>query len=193
MTITRDFFQRDTLTVAEELCGCRLESTVDGVKTAGIIVETEAYLGPKDKAAHSYKGRTERVRALYGPKGCAYIYLIYGMYWCLNLSAGPGDAPECVLLRALEPTEGIEAMKTRRGTENVRNLCSGPGKLTGALGITGALYGADLCGGSALTLFPGEKPVEVARSKRIGVDYAEEAKDFLYRFTVAGSSFLSRK
>lgn len=194
MTLPRDFFARDTLTVAKELLGTRLVSHVDGVETSGLIVETEAYLGPMDPAAHSYKGRTERVRALYAGKGLAYIYLIYGMYLCLNFSAGATDSPDCVLIRALEPVSGMDIMARRRRTDKITNLCSGPGKLCAALGVTRELYGVKLYDPSSpLTLEPGMTGFEVKALPRVGIDYAGDAKNWPWNFTVDGNKYVSKR
>ncbi|MGM9522156.1 MAG: DNA-3-methyladenine glycosylase [Oscillospiraceae bacterium] len=193
MIVKRNFFEGATLSVAEQLIGCTLISRIGGVETGGIIVETEGYLGALDPAAHSYKGKSPRVRVLYGQKGLAYIYLIYGMYWCLNFSTGPEGIPECVLIRALEPTIGIPAMIKRRGTDKLKNLCSGPGKLCGALGITGDNYGCDLCDDtSPLILLENNEPHRIERSARIGIDYAGDARDNLWRFTLSESPFVSK-
>ncbi len=189
-----DFFRRDTLTVARELLGCTLVSRVDGQETRGIIVETEAYCGPSDPASHAYRGRTERVRALYEGKGLAYIYLIYGMYWCLNISCGPETSPDCVLIRALEPMSGIDTMRARRKTAVLKNLCSGPGKLCMALGIDKNAYGAPLYDPSSpLTLETRDRDFPVSASPRIGIDYAGDAKNWLWRFTVNESEYVSKR
>ena len=120
MPISREFFKRDTTVAARELVGHILvRKTAEGIRR-GIIVETEAYLGKSDPAAHSYKGSEERTRVLYGEKGCAYIYLIYGMYSCLNISSGDGENPECILIRALEPMDGINIMSTARKTDKLK-------------------------------------------------------------------------
>ena len=141
MIIPREFYERDTLTVAKSLLGQQLvRRTAEGI-TRGIIVETEAYMGVLDDAAHSYKGKSERVRVQYGPAGCLYIYLIYGMYYCLNITTGPCGVPEVVLIRALEPATGMQLMQKRRGTDRLQNLCSGPGKLCMAMDIGKELYG----------------------------------------------------
>ncbi len=190
----RDFFERDALTVAEELIGCELVSRVDGAETRGAIVETEAYLGYDDSAAHCARGETRRTRALFGEKGHAYIYLIYGMYWCLNISCGSAGRPDCVLIRALEPVEGIDVMSDRRGTNRLANLCSGPGKLCMALSVTGELYGADMCDSSSpLQIVERARTRRVGRSRRVGVDYAGEAADYLYRFFDTDSACVSRR
>jgi DNA-3-methyladenine glycosylase len=192
MILPREFYERDTLTVARDLLGQVLvRETPEGV-TRGIIVETEAYLGELDDAAHSYRGKSERVRVQYGPAGCTYIFMIYGMYYCLNITSGPQGVPEVVLIRALEPVSGIVLMQKRRGTENVKNLCSGPGKLCRAFDIGRGLYGSDLCRAGDLYLESGNKPAETASSKRINIDYAVLTRDMPWRFTVAGSKFLSK-
>lgn len=192
MLIDRSFFQRDTLLAARELIGHKLFCRTSEGEACGIIVETEAYLGQKDDAAHSYRGRTERVRALYGEKGCAYIYLIYGLHLCLNISSGADGVPECILIRALEPVSGIELMEKRRNTDKLRNLCSGPGKLCAALGLKKEHYGADMCDrASGLFIETGEK-LETAAFKRIGVDYAEKCRDELWRFAAVGNEFVSK-
>ncbi len=194
MILPESFYRRDTLTVARELIGCTLVSRVDGEDVRGRIVEAEAYRGPLDPAAHSYRGRTERVRALYEGKGLAYIYLIYGMYWCLNLSCGHEDEPDCVLLRALEPLEGIGVMARRRRTDKLSNLCSGPGKLCAALGVTKALYGVRVFDpASPLTVEAGEGGYSVDVSPRINIDYAGDAKDWLWRFTLSGNPYISKR
>ena len=192
MRVSREFFAQDTVTVAKSLLGQRLvRRSEDGELTAGIIVETEAYCGYEDAACHSYKGKTERTQAMFGPSGHAYIYLIYGMYRCMNVTSGPPDAPEAVLIRALEPTDGIPAMAARRGTEKLRNLCSGPGKLCMAMDIHRGLYGVDLLQDDRLFLEPGISVPHIVASKRINIDYAGEARDHLWRFTVRDSPFVS--
>lgn len=194
MILTVDFYRRDTLTVARELIGCTLVSRADGAETRGVIVETEAYRGRVDPAAHSYRGRTERVRALYEGKGLAYIYLIYGIHCCLNFSSGPENEPECVLIRALEPVGGVDIMSSRRGTDKPAALCSGPGKLCSAMGITRQLYGARLFDPlSPLTVEAGPGGLSVDASPRIGIDYAADAKNWLWRFTMSGNKYLSKR
>lgn len=192
MIIPRAFYERDTLTVAKELLGQILvHETNDGV-TKGIIVETEAYLGELDDAAHSYKGKSERVRIQYGPAGHAYIYLIYGMYYCMNITTGPFGVPEVVLLRALEPVAGLRLMEQRRKTDKPKNLMSGPGKLCQAMGIGKAQYGEDLCREEGLFIEYGGTICQIEASKRIGIEYAVQSRDELWRFTIPGNSFISR-
>lgn len=195
MKITREFYQRDAITVAKDLLGLTLvHETKEGI-TKGIIVETEAYMGLKDAAAHSYKNtRSGRTNVQYGVGGHAYIYLIYGMYYCMNVVTNELNIPEVVLLRALEPIEGIDLMKQRRGTDKILNLCSGPGKLCSAMGINQANYGMDLCGNQLyLEKFPEHKSDEIIASKRINIDYAGDAKDYLWRFTMKDNKYISAK
>jgi DNA-3-methyladenine glycosylase len=191
MIIPREFYERDTLTVARELLGQILVRETDEGIVRGSIVETEGYLGLRDDAAHSYKGKSDRVRVQYGPAGAAYIYMIYGMYHCLNITTGPEGVPEVVLIRALEPVSGIGLMAKRRGTEKLPQLCSGPGKLCRAMAVDKALYGADLCSDGPLRLEYGKTPAETAASKRIGIDYAALCRDKLWRFTIAGNQYVS--
>ena len=134
------FYNRDAADVARDLLGCILESRVRGAKTSGRIVEVEAYLGAEDPAAHTYGGRrTERTEPMFGKPGTTYVYFTYGMHWCMNAVTGPVDHASAVLIRALEPIEGIETMARRRSTRTKRNLCSGPAKLCQALGLDGRL------------------------------------------------------
>lgn len=196
MILERKFYMRDTLISAKELLGKTLVHETSEGTTKGIIVETEAYLGKKDRAAHAYKGNTERTRVLFSSKGCSYVYLIYGIYCCFNISSGPADNPECILIRALEPVYGIEIMDKRRGGKgNIYNLCSGPGKLSEAMGITRDEYGIDLtCRESGFYVEDtGIKVDKIKETTRIGVDYAGEDAALLYRFYIEGNKFISRK
>jgi DNA-3-methyladenine glycosylase len=188
--LSRAFFARDALTVARELLGKTLRHGLAG----GIIVETEAYIGPGDRGSHAYGGRrTKRTEPLFGEAGRAYVYLIYGMYCCLNVVTGLPGEPQCVLIRALRPTLGLETMGLRRGGRPERELCRGPGKLCMALGIDRTLNERDMTRGDFVFL-PGEDipEAEIERSKRIGIDYAGEARDYLWRFTVRGDTYVSR-
>ena len=192
MKLLREFYLRDGLTVARELIGKKIVTNLrDGI-SGGIIVETEAYMGTLDAAAHSYKGKTERTKIFFGAGGFVYVYLIYGMHLCTNVVANVENVPEAVLIRALEPTDGIELMKIRRGKKNLRELCSGPGKLSQALGVTKNFYGADLCG-EEIFIETTDFQTEVTATKRINVDYAGDAANFPWRFIATGNKFLSVK
>ena len=180
--LARSFYERDPREVARSLLGKVL---VNG-SAAGRIVEVEAYLGSDDQAAHSARGLTPRTRVLFGPPGHAYVYLIYGMYECLNIVAEPEGKAGCVLVRALEPLAGIGRMRKRRGG---RELCNGPGKLTQAMGITRKHYGADLTRGPLrVEEWPGD-PFEIAVSPRVGIS---ACKDLPLRFFMKDNPFVSR-
>ena len=163
-------------------------------ETSALIVECEAYLGRKDKAAHSFRGkRTPRNEALFGPPGYAYVYLIYGLYNCFNIVAGALDDPQAVLIRALEPLTGLDLMRQRRKKTDPKLLASGPGRLTQAMGITRELNGTDLLG-ETIFIRPGAgaKPSQIAAAKRIGVDYAEEWAGKPLRFYLRDNLFVSK-
>jgi DNA-3-methyladenine glycosylase len=195
--LPRQFYQQNTITVSQNLLGKILVHKTEEGTTFGKIVETEAYLGPEDKAAHSSGGRrTPRNEVMYGEKGHAYVYLIYGMYNCVNFTAGTVEGkPEAVLIRALEPVEGVELMAKRRGCPAGKpvNLTNGPGRLCMALGISRAQNLLDL---TAPPLYIEDAPLvpasEVVASKRIGVDYAGEWKDRPWRFYVKGNRYVSK-
>ena len=181
------------LTVARECIGKVLVHRSPEGETAGRIVEAEAYRGPLDLAAHSSRGLTKRTAAMFGPPGHAYIYLLYGISWALNLVVARENQPHAVLIRALEPVRGIELMAQRRKLPpDSRSLTNGPGKLTMAMGITGALYGIDLCG-PVLFLEEPEVPARViiGRSERINVDYAGDWALRPWRFYERGNPFVS--
>ena len=176
-------------TVAPDLLGWEVESTIGGVTTAGRIVEVEAYTGPHDPASHAAEriGRTRRNASMFGPAGIAYVYLIYGMHWCLNVVTAQEGFPAAVLVRALEPLAGEATMAARRG--RTHDLCSGPARLCQALGVTGALDGHPL-DRAPLRLIPRE-PVpagRIARSPRIGVTRARERE---LRFFLPGNPHVS--
>jgi DNA-3-methyladenine glycosylase len=180
--LTRAFFTRDAVSVARDLIGVVL--FVDGV--GGVIVEVEAY-DPTDPASHSYEGRrTPRNESMFGPAGQSYVYRSYGVHWCLNFVCGAGGA---VLIRALEPVSGLEAMQRRRGPVKPTQLCAGPGRLTQALGITGALDGKPLDKPPFL-LKPRTGRAEIIIGPRIGITRAVEVP---WRFGMAGSRFVSRR
>jgi DNA-3-methyladenine glycosylase len=158
---------------------------------AGRIVEVEAYLGVGDRAAHSWRGPTDRTRVIFGPPGHAYVYFIYGMYDCLNVVAEPEGMAGCVLIRALEPLSGLRNMRQRRpAARRVEDLASGPGKLTLAMGITRKLNGADLVEGPLQVRRPlDDAPFEIRVTPRIGITHCA---DWPLRFVIAGSRFVSR-
>lgn len=190
--LPREAYLTDGVTLAKRLLGCRLVHETGGKRVGGIIVETEAYMGLADDAAHSYRGRPDgRVNIQYGPGGYAYIYLIYGMHSCMNVVANGENIPEAVLIRALMPDTGMEEMRLRRPkAKNDRQLCAGPGKLCAALNITRAQYGLDLLGDS-LYIEDRDTVPEIEAARRVGVDYAVQCRDRLWRFCVKDSPFVS--
>ena len=183
LTVGSDFFARSVHEVAPELIGTTL--LVDGV--GGRIVEVEAY-DHEDPASHGYRGRTARNAAMFGPPGHAYVYRSYGIHWCLNLVCEEEGAASAVLLRALEPTHGLEAMRGRRGLADERLLCSGPGRLCRALGVTRE-HDALPLDRPPFALLPRERRVDVVSAPRIGITRAAELP---WRYAEAGSRFLSR-
>ena len=194
--LPREFYTRsNVVTVARELLGKVLVvPTTNGKRVAGKIVEVEAYRGPQDRAAHSYGGRrTKRTETMYGIGSTAYVFFVYGMYYQFNVVTGPAETPHAVLIRALEPVEGIELMRKRRHGQPDHNLTNGPGKLCIALGIDRRLDAANLLGNS-VWLEEGEKVSRslIASGPRIGIDYAGEWKDKPWRFWVKHNPFVSR-
>jgi DNA-3-methyladenine glycosylase len=181
--LSRDFFARSVHEVAPDLIGVTL--LVDGV--GGEIVEVEAY-DQEDPASHGYRGRTLRNEAMFGPPGHAYVYRSYGIHWCLNLVCGAEGVPEAALVRALEPTAGLEEQRCRRGVEDVRALCSGPGKLTQALAVTREHDGLAL-DKVPFRLEPRELVPEIVTGPRIGITRATELS---WRYALAGSPYVSR-
>jgi DNA-3-methyladenine glycosylase len=181
--IGRDFFARSVHEVAPDLIG--VELLCHGV--GGVIVEVEAY-DHEDPAAHGYRGRTERNAAMFGPPGHAYVYRSYGIHWCVNFVCEEEGSASAVLIRALEPVHGLDAMRGRRGVDDVRALCSGPGKLTQALGITGEHDGLAL-DRPPFELRPRTAEPEIVRGPRIGISKAVNKP---WRYGLAGSRFLSR-
>jgi len=192
--LTRRFYRRDPVTLAKALLGQILVRRLEnGRELAGKIVEVEAYLGVEDRAAHSFGGRrTARNASMWGDAGHAYVYFTYGMHWCLNVVADRAEVPTACLIRALEPLEGIEEMRKHRGRDRDVDLCSGPAKLTKALGIDRAFDGVDLVESGELYLVRGPRSRHrVARSPRIGVAYANEWAGKPLRFFVDGNPHVS--
>jgi DNA-3-methyladenine glycosylase len=191
----RDFFARDTLTVARELLAQRLVRVLDGERLSGRIVEVEAYVGEADQACHARSGRTERNAPMYGPPGCAYVYFVYGMHHCLNVVTEREGFPAAVLIRALEPLEGIEAMQVHRGGRADVELLSGPARLCQALGIDRRFDGVDLCALGAHIFIERAAAVPdeaVAAGPRIGVRGDETALAAPWRFYLWDSRYVSR-
>lgn len=207
--LERQFYNRDTRTVAKELLGKVIVHERDGQRISAKIVETEAYLGVEDKAAHSYGGRrTPRVEVMYGEPGFSYVFFIYGMYDCFNVVTREKGNPQAVLIRAAEPVEGLDLMAVNRfgkpyeqlTKSQIKNITNGPGKLCRALSIDRDLNGEDLCSnpnrknsrGSKLYIADGkDEAFGIVPSKRIGIDYAEEAKDYLWRFYIEDNKYVS--
>ncbi len=181
--LKRDFFARSVHEVAPELLGATL--LLDGV--GGVVVEVEAY-DQEDPASHAFRGPTPRNAAMFGPPGHAYVYRSYGIHWCLNVVCDVAGRAEAALIRALEPTHGLDVMRARRRVEDVRELCSGPGKLCQALAITGEHDGCAL-DAPPFELHPREHAPEIAVGPRIGITKAAELP---WRYAVSGSRYLSR-
>jgi DNA-3-methyladenine glycosylase len=182
--IGRDVFARSVHEVAPDLIGVTL--LCDGV--GGLIVEVEAY-DHEDPAAHGYRGRTARNASMFGPPGHAYVYRSYGIHWCLNVVCEEEGSASAVLIRALQPTQGLDEMRERRGVEVVRGPCSGPGKLAQALGITGEHDGLAL-DRPPFELLPREGEPEIVRGPRIGISRAMHQQ---WRYGLADSNFVSRR
>ncbi|MBQ2724164.1 MAG: DNA-3-methyladenine glycosylase [Clostridia bacterium] len=199
--LSREFYTRDGLTVARELIGKTLVHRVNGGELRGIITETEAYMGVTDKASHAYGGRrTQRTETMYLRGGHAYVYLIYGMYSCMNITASTDGNPEAVLIRCVMPegdTQGI--LDNVRGTSRRKKLpvcaedlspaelyglTNGPGKLCNAMGITRGLNGTDMTTGDFTVIDEGWRAREILMLPRVGIDYAEEAAKYPWRFSV---------
>ena len=169
MILKRSFYQRNTVAVARDLLGKVLVSTAGDAAVSGTITETEAYGAEDDPASHAFRGMTERNRAMFGMAGCAYVYFIYGMHYCLNAVARDGaDKAGAVLIRAIDPMEGVEIMQKRRNART-RGLADGPAKLAQALNVTKSQYGMDLTARGGLYICSGETPKKIAAGPRVGV------------------------
>ena len=192
--LRRDFYRRSTLTVARELLGKRLVRVMDGRRLSGLIVEVEAYIGEGDAACHAARGRTPRNEVMYGPPGHAYVYFSYGMHHCLNVVTEGEGFPAAVLIRALEPLEGLEIMRRHRLDKPYSELTNGPAKLCQAMAIERDFNGVDLCTGEALFIEEGRRVAqeEIGASPRIGIKADEVARSVPWRFYLQGNDFVSR-
>ena len=204
LCLKRSFFMKPPAEAAKEMLGKYIVHLDNGSKISGMIVETEAYTGPSDKASHSYGWKkTERNSAMYLQGGHIYIYLVYGMYWQFNLTVGAEGIPQCVLIRAVEPLEGIDRMMERRKTRKVLNLASGPGKFCQAFGFNRTFYELDITKPklaketlSGVYLEDRGKIIQKAQissAKRIGIGYAGKWADRLLRFYINSSMYVSYK
>ncbi|MCZ3365593.1 MULTISPECIES: DNA-3-methyladenine glycosylase [Methanobacterium] len=202
MKLERSFYERNTLIVARKLLGCVLvHITPEGI-TKGRIVETEAYMGPEDKGAHSYGGRhTPRMNPLYKTGGFAYIYQLHGYNYCINVVTQKEGVPQAVLIRGLEPVKGLELMAKRRKIDisdnrksKLKNLTNGPSKLCQAMKINTSLNGIDLCGDEIFITNQTDlrSNEEIIAAPRVNIDYAEEYRDKLWRFLIKGNAFISK-
>lgn len=201
-TLARAFYNRDSLIVAQDLLGKVLVREINGQKISVKIVETEAYMGITDRAAHSFGGRrTPRVEVMYGGPGISYVFLVYGMYHCFNIVTQEEGNPQAVLIRAAEPIDGFDLIAQNRfnktynqlSKSQMKNLTNGPGKLCRALLIDKSLNGEDLCSNKLYVEEGENEKIDIVSSKRVGIDYAEEAKDYLWRFYIANNEYVSVK
>lgn len=184
-----DFLSEDTLEAAKKLLGVEIITSIDGKVTSGFITEVEAYLGLNDKAAHTFSGKiTKKNAMMFEPYGHIYVYTMHG-HNCMNFVT-TNDQPEGILIRGIEPHQGIDIMKERRGKD--KDLTTGPGKLTKSLGITRSEYNGEKINGDTIQVIHGKKPVEISETERIGIDNKEEAVDYLYRFIVKGNPHISK-
>lgn len=194
MKLTKDFYQQDTITVARKLLGAYLVHESEWGITSGRIVETEAYLWG-DPACHAYRRQTKRNATMFGPPGHAYVYQIYGLHHCINVVTAPVGVGEAVLIRALQPIDGIELMQRRRGMAEIKKLCNGPGKLVQAMGITRAMDGISLLTSACYIISPAtfpehQQPFDIVTTTRIGIT---QGTDLPYRYYIAQSPFVSYK
>lgn len=190
--LPRDFYNRDTLEVARYLLGCWLVREHDGEQMAARIVETEAYCGAEDTACHAHRRRSPRTEAMFGPAGHAYVYLVYGMHWLLNVVTEPEGSPCAVLIRAVEPTVNEAAMRATRQALG-KQLSNGPGKLTRALTIDKALYGHDMTQADKLWISAAAHDASIVSGPRVGIDYAQpEHRDAPWRLWLEDNPWVSK-
>jgi DNA-3-methyladenine glycosylase len=180
--------------MARDLLGKQLVRVLDGQRLSGLIVETEAYIGEADKACHASRGRTPRTEVMYGPPGHAYVYFIYGMHHCFNVVTEEEGFPAAVLIRALEPLEGVEWMRRHRPGRSDGQLTNGPGKLCAALAVDRTLNGVDLCTSQVFFIEEGQTVAdrEIATSPRIGIRSDEVARSRPWRFYIQGNRCVAR-
>lgn len=195
--LERAFFARDTCRVARDLLGCLLVRDLDGQRLAGRVVEVEAYTGWGDMASHGHRGRTPRNAVMFGKAGFSYVYFTYGMHWLLNVVAKPpsADYPAAVLIRAVEPVEGLDQIAARRAGRSPREWTSGPARLTMAFGIDGVLNGIDMtAAGSPLHFEPGERVPDtlVKTGPRVGINVPEPWQSKPWRYYISNSPYVSR-
>ncbi|MBV4418798.1 DNA-3-methyladenine glycosylase [Clostridium tyrobutyricum] len=199
--LTRDFYNRDTLIVAKDLLGKILVHNINGKSLSGKIVEVEAYKGISDKAAHSYNGRrTKRTEVMYGISGISYVFMIYGIYNCFNITTEKEGIPTAILVRALEPVDNLDELSFNRFNKHYielskyqrKNITNGPGKLCQALLIDRKQNGENLCNNELYILDSNLHNFKIQASKRIGIDYAEEAADYLWRFYIKDNIYVSK-
>lgn len=191
MLLKEDFFRRDTILVAQDLIGKIMCVNLYGKCLTGKVVETEAYLGPGDPGSHSFRGKTKRNATMFGPAGFSYVYQIYGMYFCYNVTTDQEHIPAAVLIRALEPVTGLETMSKNRRRKDVKDLLSGPGKLCQALGITKDVDGTSAIRGPVRFLLPDESTnLPIITTTRIGLN---QGADLKLRFYLQNSPYISRK
>ncbi|SHE76857.1 DNA-3-methyladenine glycosylase [Caloramator proteoclasticus] len=200
--LNKDFYKKDTLNVAKELLGKNIVRNINGHKLVGRIVETEAYIGPFDKAAHSYNNRkTQRNEVMFKDAGHAYIYFIYGMYYCFNIVTEDEGKPCAVLIRAIEPIEGIDYMFKLRYKKELKeisksqfkNLTNGPSKLCIALNLDKSLNGINLFSDTLYVEDAGYNDFDIVETTRINIDYAEEARFYPWRFYIKDNPWVSQK
>lgn len=203
--LEQEFYLRSAILVAKDLLGKYIVKEDKNGIISGMITECEAYMGINDKASHSYKGKiTKRNKTMFHEGGCAYVYMIYGMYYCINVVTEKEDVPEAVLIRAVQPLVGLDIMSNNRygrdyeelNKKEIINLTNGPGKLCKAFDITKVNDGNDLCDGK-IYISENEneeqKKLEVISAPRIGIDYAEEAKNYLWRFFIKNNIYVTKK
>jgi DNA-3-methyladenine glycosylase len=196
MRLKRDFFQQNTIAVAKQLRGKFIVRKIGKQTLVGKIVETEAYRGFHDLASHAHKGKTARNAVMFDEGGYSYIYLVYGMYHCFNIITEKKDYPAAVLIRAVEPIEGLALMKKNRKTDELKNLCSGPAKFCQAFALTKKQSGIDLSKSKEIWLEDRGNKIknsEIVKTKRVGIDYSGHCREWPWRFYLKDNKLISKK